>query len=274
VIDKRIGIIGCGNMGEAILCRLLSGEKRGAALRLRLRAVSESNSSRRVYIRKIYGIRCADDNAGLVKDSDVIIIAVKPKDFDMLLKEIRGVLSKDKLLISIAAGITSKHIETLAGKSIPVIRIMPNMPAITGEAISAVSPGRHADKESLKVANDIFSSIGEVIEVDERSIDAVTAVSGSGPAYLFYFMEALLEAAREIGLSDSVAKRLIFKTVSGSSRLPEVLNMEPEALRRKVTSKGGTTEAAIKIFESSDFKGMVKRAVKEAYKRARELSKE
>jgi len=269
MIDKKIGIIGCGNMGEAIFSRLL--KKIGNSTSL---MVSELDAARRAAIQDKYKIIVEIDNNYLVKYCDVIIIAVKPQDFDKVLKqEVCCGISKDKLLISIAAGITTKHIESVVGKDVPVIRVMPNMPAIIGEAISSISAGTSATKEHMDTARFIFSTIGDVVEVDEKSVDAVTAISGSGPAYFFYVIEALIEAAKKLKLDKETAERLVLKTALGSSKLLDALKEDPARLRQKVTSKGGTTEAALKVFDKKKLKKIVEEAAKAACKRSKELSK-
>ena len=268
MITKKIGIIGCGNMGEALLARLSSVVEKSTSL-----IVSESDAARRDAIQEKYRIIVAIDNNYLVKYSDVIILAVKPKDIDNLLKaEVCCGVSKDKLLISIAAGITTEHIENIVGKDVPVIRVMPNMPAVIGAGVSGISSGSAAKREHMEIAKEIFAAVGEAVEVDEELADAVTAISGSVPAYFFYLIEALIEAAGELGLDEDVAKKLVSKTALGSARLLEATKEGPSLLRAKVTSKGGTTEAAIKVFESKRFKDMVKEAVKRACKRSKELS--
>ena len=212
------------------------------------------------------------DNNVIVKYSDVIILAVKPKDFDNVLKqEICCGVSNKKLLISIAAGITTKYIEKIVGNDIPVIRAMPNMCAVIGEAMTSLSRGVAAGDKDMAAAREIFSLIGDVVELDEKLADSVTAVSGSGPAYFFYLMESLVEAAREMGLTKETAEKLVLKTALGSAKLLEALKEDPAVLIKKVASKGGTTEAAFKVFESKKFKSIVKEAVKAAQKKASEL---
>jgi len=268
MLDKKIGIIGCGNMGEALLSRLATAMEKSTSL-----MVSEQDEPRREYIQSKYRIIVEMDNSRLVNFSDVVIIAVKPKDFDDLLKELCCSFSKDKLLISIAAGVTTRHIEDTVGKDIPVIRAMPNMPALIGEAVSSISAGSSAGAKDIRIAKDIFSFIGDVVDVDEKLVDAVTAVSGSGPAYFFHLIEVLIEAARDMGLDRKTAHKLVLKTALGSAKLLEHLKEDPAVLRGKVTSKGGTTEAAFRVFESRKFRDIVKEAVKEACKRSKELSK-
>lgn len=269
MISKKVGIIGCGNMGEALLSRLSRIIEKSTSI-----MVSEFDAARRGYIQSKYKIIVEDDNNEVVKFADVIILAVKPKDFEELLKnEICCGASKDKLLISIAAGITTKYIESIVGKDIPVVRVMPNMAASIGEAISSISAGSAVSAQNMALAREIFETIGDVIEVDEPSVDSVTAISGSGPAYFFYMVESLIDAARAEGIKDDVARKLVLKTASGSVKLLEALKEDPASLRLKVTSKGGTTEAAIKVFESKKFKETVKEAVRSAAARSKELSK-
>ena len=269
MLNKKIGIIGCGNMGEALLSGLSNAVEKSTAL-----MVSEFDAKRREYIQSRYKIIVEIDNNLVVKFADIIILAVKPKDFDdVLKKEVCCGISKNKLLISIAAGITTKYIEGIVGKDIPVVRVMPNMAATIGEAISSISVGRAAGVQDMALAKEIFSTIGEVIEVDEKFVDAVTAISGSGPAYFFYLIESLIEAGRSAGLDEEVCKRLVIKTALGSAKLLEALKEEPALLRTRVTSKGGTTEAAFKILESKKFKNIIKEAVEAAQKRSKELAK-
>lgn len=270
MIHRKIGIIGCGNMGEALI--------RGLAPILRKTRepliASDVTRARRDLISKRYKILITDDNKRLVEYSDIIILAVKPKDIDGVLRDIGELLSKRKLLISIAAGITTKYIEGLVGKDIPVIRVMPNMAAVVGESVSSVTGGTFATRMHIKTAKDIFSSFGDIVEIKEDLVDAITAVSGSGPAYFFYLVEALIEATKDLGLSGETAKSIVLKTLMGSGKLLEVLKEEPSALRARITSKGGTTEAALRVFESKNFKGIVKEAVRRAWDRSRELSKD
>lgn len=269
MITKKIGIIGCGNMGEALLGRLSAIMEKSVSL-----MVSEMDAARRDYIRSKHRIIVEVDNNAVVKFADVIIIAVKPKEFEGVLKnEICCGVSSKKLLISIAAGITTGYIEKIVGKDVPVVRVMPNMAALVGEAISSIAGGSSATAADMKLAGEIFSLIGDVVEVDEKLLDAVTAISGSGPAYFFYLIESLIEAAKGLGLDETVARKLVLKTALGSSKLLEAVKTGPSELIKSVASKGGTTEAALKIFESRKFKDIIREAVRGAYDRSREISK-
>lgn len=268
MINKKIGIIGCGNMGEALFSRLAKMIEKSTAL-----MVGEQDAARRDYIQTKYKIIVEIDNNAVVKFADVIILAVKPKDFESVLKqEVCCGLSEKKLFISIAAGITTKYIERAVGKDIPVIRAMPNMGALIGEAVTSLSRGSSAGDRDMDTAKEIFALIGDVVEVDEELVDAVTAVSGSGPAYFFYMIDALTSAAESAGLDRKTASRLVLKTALGSAKLLEASREDPQVLIKKIASKGGTTEAALNIFEKKRFKNIVNDAVKAAYKRSKELS--
>ena len=268
MIDKTIGIIGCGNMGEALLGRLSRVIEKSTKI-----MVSEANAARRDYIQTTYKIIVAPDNHYLVKYSDAVILAVKPQDLDALLKdELCCDASEKKLFISIAAGITTGHIEKLLGPDVPVIRVMPNMPAVIGEGVSALAAGGAARAAHMDLAREIFSTVGEAIEVTEGLMDAVTAVSGSGPAYFFYLMELMVAAAVELGLDGATARRLVVKTALGSAKIIEALHEDPAALRKKVMSKGGTTEAAFRVLEEKGMAAAVTEAIGAACARSRELS--
>lgn len=266
MLNETIGVIGCGNMGGELV-KLLAGRVR----RSRLMAY-DADPARRNAMRRCKAV-IAEDNSALAKQCDVVILAVKPKDIEGLLGQIKKFITKDKLLISIAAGITTGYIERSLGGSAAVVRAMPNMPARIGEGISSLSRGTFAKGSDIKIAKEIFSKLGDVIQADEDLVDAVTAVSGSGPAYFFYLIESMIEAAVDLGLSEEAAKRLVIKTALGSAKLLLAVKESPAELRAKVASKGGTTEAALHILESRDFKGIVKEAVKRAHSRSKELSR-
>jgi len=241
-----IGIIGAGNMGMAIASAM-----KGKILL--------SDKNKRI-----------SDNVSVSKRSDVIILAVKPRDIGEVLKEIKPYI-KEKLIISIAAGVTTSSIEKALGK-VRVIRVMPNMPAMVGKGISAVTCGRFAGPKDLKTAFGIFLKVGGVIEVKENMMDAVTAVSGSGPAYYFLFTHLLAEAGEASGLEKGLAMKLAKAAFIGAAEVAARKNLSMEEFVKKVASKGGTTEAALKIFKSRKLKGIIKQAVKAASLKSSALS--
>ncbi len=260
---KKLGIIGGGNMGEAII---------SSCQKHFLVKVSEKDKSRSRYLEKTYRIK-SEDIKNLVKFSDVIILAVKPQDFDELLNELRLHVDEDRLVISIAAGITTGFIERRLKAKARVIRTMPNMPALIGQGMTAIAKGRYAKKSDINLACQIFNCLGHTVIVNEKLIDSVTAVSGSGPAYVFFFLECIIAAAQSLGLNEKLAQALIQKTFSGSINLLDEKNISPALLRAKVTSKGGTTAAALDVFAKNNFQQIIKDALKAAQKRAQQLSK-
>lgn len=256
----KIGIIGFGNMGSAIACGMAGSNSV---------FVYETNKGRAETASSLSRIKVVTDNKELAKSVDILILAVKPKDIAAVLRDIKNELSRRTLVISIAAGITTKFIETRLRRGVPVIRVMPNMPALAGAGISAFCRGRFASKKELAAAKELFKNIGEVVTVRESSMNAVTAVSGSGPAYFFYLVEVLAKAGVELGLDKKTAKKLAVETAFGSGIILKETGEAAEALRAKVTSKGGTTEAAFKEFFRNNLEGVLKKGIRKAFERAK-----
>ncbi len=256
-----IGIIGGGNMGEALVKGLYAKH---------CVHVCETNGLRVKYLKeKYHGIVLGD--LKVVDEASVVILAVKPQDMELLLKQIPA--GKNKLFISIAAGLTTKFFERNLGGQVRVVRAMPNMPALIGEGITGIAAGLHAKSTDLKLAQSILSAIGQTVIVNESMIDAVTAVSGSGPAYVFLFVEQWINAAVKSGFDQSQAKQLVYKTLLGSAHLLEQSPFNASELRAKVTSKGGTTQAALDVFSKGKFNRLMEKALLAAKKRAKELAK-
>jgi len=262
----RIGIIGCGNMGMAVA---------KAVPRPRSMAYCyDTDKEKAKELSKKYKIKTAAGNVEVAKRCKVIILAVKPQNMEAVLKEIRGSLDSSKLLVSIAAGIKTAAIEKGLQGKVAVLRVMPNMPALIGAGIFAICKGRFACRKDLLSVKRLFSCIGEVVEVKEGLMDAVTAISGSGPAYFFYLVEVLIRAAKGLGLKGQIAERLVIGTALGSARVLKETGQAPELLRAKVSSKGGTTEAAFKEFYKHDLEAVLRKGIKRAAKRAKELSRD
>jgi pyrroline-5-carboxylate reductase len=255
---NTIGIIGGGNMGEALI--------RGLHTSHRV-VLSEVSKERTAYIKKAYAV---GEMTGQENPS-VIILAVKPQDMEHALTGIAE--PQKKLFISIAAGLTTGFFEKRLGK-IRIVRAMPNMPAFIQQGITGVCGGRYAARSDIKTARDILSAIGETVVVKESLMDAVTAVSGSGPAYVFLFVEQWMAAAQRLGFDKFQARALVYKTLTGSVHLLEQSEFDAEELRAKVTSKGGTTQAAMDVFFKGDALGKLMRtALLAAKKRSKELAK-
>lgn len=278
---KTIGFVGGGNMGEAMIGALLRTELFEPA---RI-AVSDVSQSRRGYLTDTYGVSVTTDNATLFAESDIVVLAVKPQNMTEVLAGISGspdygVVNR-KLVVSIAAGVRIAAIESVlyhalpedVRKRLPVIRVMPNTPALVGAGISGMSPNAHACGEDMDACRTILGAMGQVVDFGESELDAVTAVSGSGPAYVFYFIEALTAAGVEVGLTQNKAETLAVATVNGAVKLLVERSEPAESLRRKVTSPGGTTEAALKVLMENRFMDHMKAAVRAATERGRELSR-
>ncbi len=268
MFDRRIGIIGCGNMGEALLKGILS---RPLLSREDIIA-SEKNISRRDYISQKFSIKMADSAAEVLASSDMIILAVKPEDIAELLRELTTDLGLGHVLVSIAAGISTTRIEKGIGKKISVIRAMPNSPILVNQAITALAYGQYVTDNDKIAARAMFSALGEIVEVKEDLMDVVTAISGSGPAYFILVIEYLTKIGVNFGLDRKVAYKLASQTALGSARMLVKTAQAPDVLRKKVTSPGGTTEAALDVFKKMNLEQIYTEAVKAAIERSKKVS--
>ena len=260
-----IGFIGGGNMAEAII-KGIAHKYAGNII------VSEPRDERRAYLEKTYRINTYPQNKDAASNADIIILAVKPQDMEKVLGEVSDLISKEKTVVSIAAGITLSYLSArLATKKI--VRIMPNTPALIQEGMSVMSMCECIHDKDIAVIKDIFMSIGRLLTLPEKYMDAVTALSGSGPAFFAYFTEAMIEGAVGMGLSTDDATTLAVQTLLGTARLLDT-GMSPTKLREMVTSPKGTTAAGLAIFEKKGLKQIVADAVVAATERARELGKE
>jgi len=256
-------------MGEALLSGLLNKnifDKKNIT-------ASEKQEERLKFLKQKYPqIILSKDNQSLVTNSSVIILAIKPQDMESLLKEISTSLTASHLIISIAAGIKLSFLEKTVNKQIPAVRVMPNLPALIGEGISAYCVSDTVSKENEEIIEEILGSLGKVIKMEEDKLDVVTALSGSGPAYVFYMLEAMIEAGIKLGLTEKQAKNLSVQTIIGAAKMIE-RGENPAILREKVTSPKGTTEAALKVLIDSKWKEILIKAIAKAEERSKELSK-
>ena len=213
-----------------------------------------------------------DANLMAVADADVVLVAVKPAYVVPVLQEVADSLADDALVISVAAGITSQAMEAALPEDVAVIRSMPNMPAVVSRAVTGISAGKRATAEHLKVAHELFATVGTVVELDESRIDSLSAISGSGPAYVYYLIDQLTAAAKHLGFNDHDATTLVNETFAGAVELLLASGRTPEELRKQVTSPKGTTERAIARIEEADLKTVFAEAVDAAVERSRELA--
>ncbi len=262
---QTIAILGGGKIGEALLSGLLRGDRTTADI-----VVSEKHPERATYLADTFGVQVTDV-AGAVKQAGTLLIAVKPQDIDTLLAEMTPAVESRHLVVSVAAGVTTKHIERGLPDGVPVVRCMPNTPALVDQAITAVAAGAHADDEHLGVAENLLGAVGRVVRVPEHQLDAVTALSGSGPAYFFYLVEAMIDAGILLGLPRALAAELIVQTAVGSAMMLRDSGEHPVQLREAVTSPGGTTIAAIRELEVHGVRAALLAAIEAAARRSREL---
>jgi len=267
--DKKAVIIGGGKMGGIIAQGLVNRQ----IISAKNIHVTDIDASRLKVLRSSLKIKTSSDNPRAAGESDIVILAVKPQNMAATLADIKSSMDKSKVVISIAAGITTKFIETHLGKGIRVVRVMPNTPALIGEGAAAVAAGRHAKAGDLRIARTIFNAVGISVEVQEKLMDAVTGLSGSGPAYFFLIIEALIDAGVRNGLSRDLAKKLATRTMLGAARLCIESDKEPAELRAMVTSPNGTTFAGLNVMESKNIHAILAATVTAATRRSRELSK-
>jgi len=265
-IKKRIGLIGCGNMGSAILKGILS-KKIAAPKHI---FVFDADASKLNSVVRTFRVHKTSNNRDLVRKSQIILLAIKPQEFSSVAGEIRSELKSAHGVISILAGTPISKIKKNLNSRCQVSRAMPNLGAVVGEGITAVT---NSGGQAASAASVIFSGCGKVIRLNENYFDLVTAVSGSGPAYFFLLMEFLSQAARRGGLSRASADLLAVQTAVGAARLAQVSVQGPGKLRRMVTSKKGTTDAALRYLSQKGFSKIFIQAVQQAVKRAKQLSK-
>jgi pyrroline-5-carboxylate reductase len=280
VLSEKIGFIGAGNMAEAFAGALV----RSGILKTEMIAASDISRERLALLNHKFGITPIHENKDLFDACGIIVLAVKPQQVQPVLSEISGRadyrVTSRKLIISIAAGIPIRSIESLlyppldakGRNNLPIVRVMPNTPALVLSGMSGMSCNKQCTPQDVDTTRTLLAAMGKVIEFKEQDLDAVTALSGSGPAYVYYFIEAMIEAGVELGICLREATQLTVETFKGALKLLENSGETPEALRRKVTSPGGTTETALSVFEKKEIRKNLIQGIRQAAARSRELS--
>ncbi|CAN5287363.1 pyrroline-5-carboxylate reductase [soil metagenome] len=267
-MDGTLVILGAGRMGEALLKGLLrSGWVAPGRVRCTVRRPEHAQR-----LAAAFGVRVDTDSVAAAAEADVIVITVKPQNMRALLTEIAPKVHAGQTVVSVAAGVPTTVIERLLGSDVPVVRVMSNVPVQVDEAMSAIAPGRRAEAEHLAVAEQILGHVGKVVHVAEEHLDAVTALSGSGPAYVFLLAEAMIDAGILLGLSRDVATQLVVQTMVGSAKMLGDTGRHPVELRESVTSPGGTTISAIRVLEQERVRAAFLNAIEAAKLRAEELA--
>jgi pyrroline-5-carboxylate reductase len=264
----KLAVLGCGKMGEALVAGLLA-----SGWRTPDEIVATARREERLReLKSKHGIAVTTDNGAAVEGADVVVIAVKPQDIDALLDAISGLVGPHQTVLSIAAAIPTSLIEARLGNDVPVVRSMPNTPSVVHEGMAGVAAGRHAQQKHLDLACEVLAHVGRVVVVPEPYLDAVTAISGSGPAYFALLAEAMIEAGILLGLSREVSTELVIQTMLGSAKLLRDAHMHPVELREMVTSPGGTTIRAIRVLEQSGVRAAFLNAIQAAMERSQELA--
>jgi pyrroline-5-carboxylate reductase len=267
-MNRRIAILGCGKIGESLLGGLLSAGWREAS-----EVVATCRREDRVgELRGHFGVEATLSNGTAVAGAGLVVIAVKPQDIEALLGEVGPLLTAEQTVLSVAAAIRTSRIEARIADPVPVVRAMPNAPSIVHEGIAGICAGAHAGDEHLALAEECLSHLGGVVRVSEAYMDAVTAVSGSGPAYFALLAEAMIEAGLLLGLSREVTTRLVVQTMLGTAKLLRDEHVHPVELREAVTSPGGTTIVAIRELESAGVRAAFLNAIQAAMERSQELA--
>jgi pyrroline-5-carboxylate reductase len=269
VTDKKLGFIGAGNMGEALVKGLIASKAAKPSQVL----VSARRPERVQELERIYGVRGAS-NAEVARESDVLVLAVKPQILDQVLRDIAPEVPRDRLVISVAAGVPIAAIERRLQPPLRIVRAMPNTPATVGAGATAIALGEHATEADLATAKTIFDSVGLTVVLDEYQLDAVTGLSGSGPAYIFLIIEALADAGVKVGLARRSAMQLAAQTVLGSAKLLIESGQHPGLLKDGVTSPGGTAIAGLHTLEAGGLRNVLMNAVEVATQRSKELGEE
>jgi pyrroline-5-carboxylate reductase len=266
--DRKVAVLGGGKMGEA----LMSGLIRSGGRSVDEIMVTCRREERARELAGKYGVTAGLDNAEAARWANVLILMAKPQDMEVLLEQIRGDVTADDLVISFAAGMRTSFAEKHLPADVPVVRVMSNVPVMVDEAMSVVSPGSRAEDKHVAIAEELLGYVGKVLRLPEVHLDAVTATSGSGPAYFFLLAEAMIEACILLGLSRDVATELIIQTMLGSAKMLRDTGKHPVELREMVTSPGGTTIAAIRHLEEAGVRAAFLNAIDAARHRSAELA--
>ena len=269
MLEDKIGVIGAGKIGSAIL----RGAIRAGVVRKEQVMASAPRDQVRQGLAKEIGVRLTADNGEVCDFADIVILAVKPQVVQPVLEAVAKRLNKSKLVVSVAAGVSTGKIEACLEKGVRVVRVMTNTPCVVGEAASAYAPGQYPTQEDLDKVETVLKSVGIALPLEERHLDAVTGLSGSGPAYVFLFIDSLADGGVQMGLSRDAALKLALQTVYGSAKMALETGKHLGQLRDEVTSPGGTTIAGLHALEKGMFRGTVMEAVLQATQRSRALGR-
>ena len=263
---KTVAILGAGVMGSTLLSGLIRSGRDPAEL-----IITGRNAERTAALAATYGVRVMS-NADAAQSADTVVLVVKPQDMEGLLAEIRGYVPPGALVVSLAAGITTGFLEECLPVGTAVVRVMANTPALVDEGMAAVSPGQHCDEVHLSEVEELLRSCGKVLRIAEKHLDAVTAISGSGPAYIFYVVEAMIEAGVLLGVPRTTSTELVVQTLYGAATMLKETGQHPTVLREQVSSPGGTTMAALRQLDDHKVRAAFVTAMEAAAERSKQLA--
>lgn len=269
-MSEGIAFIGAGSMAEAIISGIVKAE---IMANENIIATNKSNHERLARLEQKYKIQSLVDKEKVMQGAEIIILSTKPYDLKDAVASIKAYIQPNQLIISVIAGISTAYISELIGGTVPVVRAMPNTSASIGHSATAISAGKYASALHLEKATELFNTIGTTTIVNEADMDIVTGISGSGPAYIYYLVEAMEKAAIESGLDKNVAKDLITQTVVGAGEMLKASEDPAAVLRKKITSPAGTTQAGIETLQGNNFQETIMQCVKSARDRSIELGK-
>ncbi|TFJ92310.1 pyrroline-5-carboxylate reductase [Lentibacillus salicampi] len=269
-MSEKLAFIGAGSMAESILTGIVNS---GFLPKEQIYVTNKSDRERLMFLEKQYAVQKTDDKQETVRGADMVVVAVKPYDLEAAITSVSGYLDTDQLLISVVAGVSTDTISELIGKKVPVIRAMPNTSSAAGQSATAIARGKYAEQKHLQAALGLFDTIGTATEVLEADMHTVTAISGSGPAYIYYLVEAMEQAAVESGLDEDTAHNLITQTIVGAGEMLKTSGLKPSKLRENITSPGGTTQAGLETLSRLNFQEAVMSCVESAREKSIELGK-
>jgi len=269
--DETVAVIGAGNIGRALIGGIIDSERISAE---QVIATRRTEAALDAMAEEFPGLQTTTDNVAAVRKASTVLLTIKPQSRAEVVTEIREDLTESALVVSVLAGITTERLQLAFGQDQPVVRAMPNTPALVDAGATAIAPGTYATEDDLAVARDIFEAVGEVVTVPEEHMDAVTGLSGSGPAYVYMFIEALTDAGVKQGMARTDAAKLARQTVYGAAKLAIETGKHPAILRDEVTTPGGTAIAAVSSLEEHGLRTMLINAVGTATQRSKELNEE
>lgn len=264
----KLAVLGCGKMGEALVAGLIGSGWRSPDEIM----VTARSEPRLAELNEAHGVEGTLDNAAAVAGASVIVLSVKPQDIEVLLSDISDHVTPEQTILSVCAAIPTSFIESRLSQQVPVVRAMPNTPSVVHEGMAGLAAGKYAEDKHLAIAAEVLGHVGRVVTVAEEYLDAVTAISGSGPAYFALLAEAMIEAGILLGLAREISTDLVVQTMLGSAKMLRDEHMHPVELREMVTSPGGTTIRAIRVLEQSGVRAAFLNAIQAAMERSKELA--